>query len=124
MHRHHLLDEAKAEVDVVFEEIRRVEAAQPRAGTCEIVQLWRLQTETVQRFDAIARAFAAASAAPDAGLAAEHLLASLFPDGVDADAVAAAHRFCSGLRAFRDGAIAEDARVRTAWSTLESRLTG
>ena len=66
--RHPLLDEAKSELDIVFEAVREAERlmavpAMRGGGAADLYELYEMQADAVERFRLVSVLFAAASAA-------------------------------------------------------------
>ncbi|MGF1462739.1 MAG: hypothetical protein ACFB2Z_06195, partial [Maricaulaceae bacterium] len=135
---HPLLDEAKTELDVGYDEFRRVEtqvvsrasAAKPtlERDYAQIGECYRLQSRALNRFSVMSAAFGFAAATADPDQACERLRRMVFrpresvadTEQLEADIAG----FVQAMRAFMfDAATLENERaVRQGWEAIETRL--
>lgn len=151
MRRHPLLDEAKAELDVTYEEVRRAEtkllvrgeeapgdpaASRKRAmarverGLAALAQAHELQRAATSRFAVMSGAFATAAACAEPVEAARLMLIRVFSGGRPfeaaerREALAELETFARTFQTFMRGSpdLEAERAVRAAWEAIDTRL--
>ncbi len=131
MRRHPLIEEAKSELDVAFDEVRRIElkimaleqeynerAQAELAGDDALASMsdekqrlqegldlegfYALQRRAIARFSAVSAAFAVVGAVEEPGVAAHVLRMALYPEFKGVDRVAAARELKTFARKLRE----------------------